>query len=418
MIDIKTIAELADIIIGHWNRIQEYREVNVHLKRVLGKKSISNLFKEFKTFMDSLPNEHIKKKPIYTTIFVLALFRQNLDESEQIRKHLKRYELISPLYGGLVMLLKGTKPNFAVRISWTDDSFRNKYQFLRRFEGEFGFWDYIEFFMAAKIIYEEDKDKFRRLIKEDRSHLLLLNLNAYKHEIEIPVDWTIDLMKTQDELLQNIAFYLLTKKLRRYIERLSDANRYQNTEGENGDQNELYTEIGAELRKVEYALSQVEDQTRVSLLLNYILAEKKWPQCFSTWLLEPNVWLILSKEIRESKKINTLEAVLCCLEVIKTKAKTSHKQYRKEILYNGTVEVMTDFIREERGIYEWKEHEEKIFEKICEILPKSCKTKLKQHLYKKSRQLWSCKIDELVRFDIYLKDQRKQSIIAGMLAQL
>ncbi|WP_025682866.1 hypothetical protein [Paenibacillus maysiensis] len=418
MMDIKIIAELADIIFGHWNRIQEYREVKVHLKRVLGKKSISNLFKEFKTFMDSLPNEHIKKKPIYTAIFVLALFGQNLDESEQIRKYLKRYELISLLYGGLAMLIKGTKPNFAISISWGDGSFRNKYQFLRRFEGEFGFWDYIEFFMAAKIIYEEDKDKFRRLIKEDHSQLLLLNLNAYKHEIEIPVDWTIDLMKTQDQLLQNIAFYLLTKKLRRDIERLSDANRYQDTEGEKGTQNELYTEIESELRKVEYTLSQIEDQTRVSLLLNYILAEKKWPKCFSTWLLEPKVWLILSKEIRDSKKINTLEAVLCCLEVIKTKAKASHKQYRKEILYNATVEVMTDFIREEKGIYEWAEQEKKIFKEICEILPKSCKTKLKQRLCKKNKQLWTCKIDELVRFDIYLKDQRKQSIIAGMLTQL
>lgn len=418
MIDIKIIAELADIIFGHWNRIQEYREVKVHLKRVLGKKSISNLFKEFNTFMDSLPNEHIKKKPIYTATFVLALFGLNLEESEQIRKYLKRYGLISLLYGGLAILIKGTKPNFAIHISWRDGSFRNKYQFLRRFEGEFGFWDYIEFFMAAKIIYEEDKDKFRRLIKEDHSQLLLLNLTAYKHEIEIPVDWAIDLMKTQDQLRQNIAFYLLTKKLRRYIERLSDADRYQDTKGEKVARNELHTEIEAELKKIEYALSQVQDRTQVSLLLNYILAEKKWPRRFSTWLLDPRVWLILSREIRESKKIIMLEEVLCCLKIVQVRAKPSHKPYRKDMLYNATVEVMTDFIREERGIYDWAEQEEKVFKEICEILPKSCKTKLKQRLYKKSKQLWTCKIDELVRFDIYLKDQRKQSIIAGMLAQL
>ncbi|WP_025715970.1 hypothetical protein [Paenibacillus sp. 1-18] len=418
MMDIKILAELSDTIFGHWNGIQEYREVKMHLKRLLGKKSISNLFEEFKIFMDSLPNEHLKKKPIYTAIFVLALFGQNLDESEQIRKYLKRYELISLLYGGLAVLIKGTKPDFVIHISTGDGPFRNKYQFLRRFEGEFGFWDYIEFFMAAKVIYEEDKEKFRRLIKEDNSQLLLLNLTSYNPEIEIPEEWIIDLMKTQDQLLQNITFYLLTKKLRRYIERLSDGDRYQDTKGEKAARNELYTGIEAELRKIEYALSQVDDRTQVSLLFNYILVEKKWPRRFSTWLLDPKVWLILSKEIRDSKKINTLEEVLCSLEVIKNKVKTSHKPYRKDMLYNATVEVMLNFIGENVGIYEWTEKEKIIFKQICEVLPKSSRTKLKKRLYKESQQLWTCKIDELIRFDIYWRDQAKQKIIMGMLAQL
>lgn len=49
------------------------------------------------------------------------------------------------------------------------------------------------------------------------------------------------------------------------------------------------------------------------------------------------------------------------------------------------------------------------------MLPKKNICKLKKHLQNKRKTLMTAKIDELVRFRIYLKDKQKQDIIDGIL---
>nr|WP_065067982.1 hypothetical protein [Brevibacillus sp. WF146] len=415
----KILNELSSIMMDSWNQIKGYNEVKDRLKRTLGRKSISNWTKEFAAFLDTLPEEEKKNKPIYTAIFVMALLKRNLDEGEQVRKYIKKYNLVSLLYGGLSILTKGTSQKFALNITWSYNSFQNKYEFLRRFAGDFYYWEFIEFFMAAKIIYNEDKEKFRALLMEDQSKLLLLNLCSHHLTVEVSDSWLLDLMRNhQYEIHQNIGFYLLTEKLKRYIEELARLEQYKIGKKESSIQNELFKKIEVELNRINDLLLQLDEKTQTCLLFNYILSELRWPHFFSHWLLKPELQESFVKEIRYSKKVRTLKEVMKCLQIIQVRSIFPRKQCRKDELYNALVDVMTDFIRERKGIYQWTEQDEKTFEQICENLPKSSKAKLRRRLIRESKVLWTCKIDELVRFDIYLKDKATQTIIDGMLAKL
>jgi hypothetical protein len=415
----KILNELSTIMKDSWNQIKGYNEVKDHLKRTLGRKSMSNWTKEFTAFLDTLPKEEKKNKPIYTAVFVMSLLKRNLDEGEQVRKYIKKNNLVSLLYGGLSILTKGTSQKFALNIKWSYNSFQNKYEFLRRFAGDFYYWDFIEFFMAAEIIYKEDRDKFRALIMEDQSQLLLLNLCSHHLSVEVPDSWLLDLMRNhQSEIHQNIGLYLVTKKLKRYIEELSRLEKYKTDSDESSIKNELCKKIEMELCRITDLLNHLDEKTQTCLIFNYILSELQWPQIFSLWLLKPELQETFIEEIRNSNKLRTLKEVMKCLQIIQVRSKFPRKQCRKDELYTALVEVMTDFIRERKGIYQWTEQDEKMFEQICENLPKSSKAKLRRSLIRESKVLWTCKIDELVRFDIYLKDKATQTIIDGMLAKL
>ena len=57
-------------------------------------------------------------------------------------------------------------------------------------------------------------------------------------------------------------------------------------------------------------------------------------------------------------------------------------------------------------------------QKICVLLPKKSKYRLLRFLNKESENLLCSKLDEFVRFDIFLKDKNRQSIITGMIGVL
>jgi len=78
--------------------------------------------------------------------------------------------LIAPLFGGMAILLNGKSNQLAIKIEWNDKFFENKYEFTKRFQGEFFYWDYIEVFMAAKII-----QRYNERLFEDIKTSLIIN---------------------------------------------------------------------------------------------------------------------------------------------------------------------------------------------------------------------------------------------------
>ena len=122
------------------------------------------------------------------------------------------------------------------------------------------------------------------------------------------------------------------------------------------------------------------------------------------------------KQIKGTKKIRNLKDVCFLLSLIfHTPAlDDKNKRISKAKLYYAVTDVLISFIEENKGIYGWNEQQKNYVTEICKMLPKKNICKLKKHLQNKRKTLMTAKIDELVRFKIYLKDKQKQDIIDGI----
>lgn len=164
---------------------------------------------------------------------------------------------------------------------------------------------------------------------------------------------------------------------------------------------------------MKFFLTQCNGDVKVSLIINYLLFEPyNFLISFGKSLLDPNHKEYFINEIRNTAKINTLERVLV---VSKTRLNNKPKGYSKLELYNVLVDTIIVFIRDRKGIYQWTDREEVIMRGICKLLPKKSKYRLVRFLIDESEDVLCSRLDELVRFDIFLKDKSRQNIINGML---
>ena len=421
-LDEKIISQLAELMYENWNNLSHKNEIKKRINGLLHRKRSSNVINEYKDFLNIIPNEKKKSIPLMTVILVLALCRRNLDEEEVIYESLEKNKLIPSLYGGMSILLNGKSKQLAIKLKWQDNSFENKYEFINRFQGEFLYWDYIELFIAAKIIQRHNQKKFEELVLKDRTRLLLLNLTSGYFNGEASEQFILTLIKGESELDRNAGFFLLTFKLNRYIR---DVIQYEK-EKELGinrphpEINIIERQIKKELERIESLLIQCDGDIKVSLIINYLLSEPSiFMESFGKLLLDPNHKDYFINEIRNTKKINTLEKVYYLLNVVSnTRVNKKPKGYSKLELYNALVDTIIIFIRDRKGIYQWANREEEIMQGICELLPQKPKYRLFRFLIKESQDVLCSRLDELVRFDIFLKDKNRQNIINGMLSIL
>lgn len=417
--DANTISRLAELLHNSWNSTSTKKDIKKSINGLLHRKKTSNVISEYREFLDTLPEEKKKETPIMTVILVLALCRRNLDEEEIIYKELKKHNLISALYGGLSILLNGTSKQLSINIKWQDKSFKNKYKFIKRFEGQFLYWDCIEVFIAAKVIQLDNSSLFEELILKDRSRLLLLNMTSGYLGGEISDQLILTLMTDKDELNQNIGFVSLTAKLNRHIEELKQYLRDEELgiTGLHSDIRNINSQIDRELKRIAAMLTFCNIDTKASLLINYLLSEAPtFPKVLAAWLLEPELQHVFIEEIKYSGKVKTLDQVYYLLSIVSNTRRTkTSSRYPKIKLYNAFVDLMLSFVKERKGIYQWTEREEQVLTRICEFLPKKSKRRLLKLLIKETDDILYLKIDELVRFQIFLKDRNKKDIINGMI---
>ncbi len=420
--DEKTINQLAELIYENWNKISHKGSIKRKINSLFHQKKSSNVIKDYKDFLAIVPKERKKSIPIMTVILVLALCRRNLDDKDRIYETLKQNRLIPPLYGGMSILLSGNSKQLAIKLKWQDGSFKNKYEFIKRFQGEFLYWDYIELFMVANIIKRDSQRLFEELVLKDKTHLLLLNLASGYFDGEASEYLITTLISDKSELCQNAGFFMLTSKLNRYMGEVIQYKREKEL-GVNVSHRkirEINSKINNELNRIENLLAQCSGNTRTSLIINYLLSETSiFPKAFGALLLDPKLKDYFIHEVKDTNKVNTIDKVYYILNVVSnTRIKNRPSGYSKLELYNVIIDVIISFIRDRKGIYQWTNTEKNIMRKICKLLPQKPKHRLLNFLIKESEDILCLGLDELIRFDIFLKDKSKENIIKGMLSVL
>lgn len=419
--DYTTIKGLSDIINDNINNSISTKEAKIKINGLLHNKTTENTILEFKSFLDTIPDDKKRDIPKMTLILVLALCRRNLDEEDKIYIYLKENGLIEKLFGGLSILLDGKSKTLGISVKWADNNFKNKYEFISRFQGQFEYWTYIEIFQATDIIYRYNKNMYEDLLIKDKARLLLLNLFSSIRNKDISKSLIIRLLNKEDELDQNIGLYIITYKLRNYIFQYKN-HQIQNEMGSFNSNNSreklinIEENISREILEVEHVFSMCEDEVKVGLLINYILSEKEYiPEMFILWILDPKLESILIDQIKYSGKINTLEKVFLMINIIGTnRPKNTYEKSSKIKLYDALIYIITEFIRERNGIYSWTEREEEMMSVILKKTPMRPRKRLLAFLEKEKEGLMSSRLDELVRLHVCLKDKTKSDIINGI----
>lgn len=385
------------------------------INSILHNKSNKSVIKELGGFIANVKGNEKNKVVL---IVIMSLLRRNLDCQAELSELIKKYKLEGCLYGGLKSFFSGDSEQFGLKIKLNTDSFENKYEYITRFTN-FEYWKLIDLFESAKILSLVAFAKFEQLAYEDKSSLILLNM-VIRHLNIAPSDELISkLLQSDDELKQNIGFLFVTDNVSKAVNDICEIKRCKKQGLFTNKKPKAATMFfKTEINRCCVFLEICSAKTRAALLLNYLLLhQSEYPTAFSKMLMSSFLQDELYKQIKETKKIRNLKDVCFLLSLIfHTPAlDDKNKRISKAKLYDAVTDVLISFIEEDKGIYGWNEQQKNYVTEICKMLPKKNICKLNKHLQNKRKTLMTAKIDELVRFKIYLKDKQKQDIIDGIL---
>lgn len=400
--DRELLQKLNDQLFNNWEeRDLNIKKLNSLLKRKSNKKIILNLSEAIKTGVFTDKNKAV-------VIITLALIRRDLDCKRELQNLLSEYNLINLLYGGLIKLLDGKSETFKIEIEWSYNSFENKYEFITRFP-EPEHWRFIDLIITASILIEADVKKFETLLIKDSTNLLLLNfLNGEQN-------WLISecfikklLMDETCSLRRNIGFYILLEPIERILA-VGTVSR------------KLKAEFNNKIKNFTLKLKDIPLSFKAEMLINYFLTNKKAkniPVFLAKEMIKAELVDDLVIEIK-SNKIRMLDDIFIILFIIKTFRSRSNvnKSYKNQ-LYNAILKKLQKFIEENKGIYRWDTNSESLFRAIYVMLPIKYKNRLESSILKVKSTLMTCKLDELVRFNLFLSDSNKEKILNGMLCSI
>lgn len=415
MLTKKDICLLSIVINDSKNNNIHLVETKKKINAILHNKSNKTVIKELDGFVANVKGNEKNKAVL---IVVMSLLRRNLDCQAELSELITKYKLEGCLYGGLKSFFSGDSEQFGLKIKLNTDSFENKYEYITRFT-DFEYWKLIDLFESAKIFSLVNFAKFEQLAYEDKSSLILLNM-VTRHLNIAPSDELISkLLQSDDELKQNIGFLFVTEGVSKAVNDICEIKRCKKqglfTNKKPKAANMFFK---TEINKCCDFLEKCSAKTRAALLLNYLLLhQSEHPTAFSKMLMSSFLQDEFYKQIKETKKIRNLKDVCFLLSLIfHTPAlDDKNKRISKAKLYDAVTDVLIFFIEEDKGIYGWNEQQKNYVTEICKMLPKKNIYKLNKHLQNKRKSLMTAKIDELVRFKIYLKDKQKQDIIDGIL---
>lgn len=412
----KIIGELYEIITIHWDNIYSRSDVKKKINAKFNNKKTSTVIFELNNYIQSISGQN---KNRYVLIVSLALLRRNLNCIQELKEQLEKYNLISLLFGGLSTFLSGTSKEFTIPITWDYDRYENKYEILYQFHG-FKYFEYIELFQAIKTIYYSKPDLIEKLIKKDKTKLILLNLSEHLN-ITVSDSLISYLLNDSDEFNNNIGFYLLTTPITILINKIDcidSMKQFQKrlSKDSYNEKQKCLNDLKENIERVEKFINNCHIKTKISLLINYALTNIYYSRSnFVCLLMEADIQKEFIDEIN-CGKIKTLEQLNIITQLIsKTPIKNNHYRKTKNLLFNSIINIIINFIKSRTGIYLRENNEVCIFHKICKAIPKKYKRNLLSFLKKESATLMASKFDELVRFTIYLKDNQKKSIINGMI---
>ena len=142
------------------------------------------------------------------------------------------------------------------------------------------------------------------------------------------------------------------------------------------------------------------------------MVHKRYPPIFAQKLIG-NLQSDFALQIRESEKIKSVFDLATITQIISENSAISEKNTRisKFDLFMAVTDILLEQF-EERKVNDYNAQQ---LEYICTVLPVKCKRRLKVYLNKKKTELMCEEIDRLVRFKIYLEDNKLGSRIDKIL---
>lgn len=413
--DEKTIKVLSQIIDERFNKRAMSMDSKKRINSTLHNKSISTVIRELRNYTYHLSGRY---KNISTVIVVMSLLRRSLDSILKVKDAVVCNELEGQLFGGLFIFLTGNSSSLAIDIKLNDFHFENKYEFITRFS-DFQYWDYIELFLAAKLLSMIDPHKFEKLALEDRTKLILLNMASHNMDVLPSKELISKLLNDDDELKQNIGFYFANRSILKCISDIDHMKRSEKNGVVGGTSHrEIRNDRNTAINECCVFLENCNERKQAALLTNFLLVHQTtYPIAFARKLLSSDFQESFIYQIRNTGKIKTLQdlAFITNLISITPALNKEKKRISKYVLYIEIINIILNFVDNKKGIYGWNEQQSIYMDLICQRLPVRCIKKLRFYLSVKDKSLMYNKLDEMIRFQIYLEDSRQHEIISGII---
>lgn len=380
---------------------KQIKDARQQIRKIFHHKKCSIIVHETKGLMTQLSK---KEDKVVILVVVMSLLYENIDSMSEVIVALEKENLISQLYGALRILFCGKSSMMRLNIEWTDSQFSNKLDFIDRFIGQFGYWENHEILSMTQIIAKVDRKRFEDLVFNDPTSLILLNMVSYRLNERPTQELIKRLLKDGDELQANAGFYFIIEEIRQLL------NHYQGTE-EEIDLLEKYLDTFCTY----YSVCNKERQ--ISLLMNYILIENKYPILFGELLMKQELQENLIKEITLSGKIRRLDHLVKMINIIHDFScrDKDGKCHKKDKLYDAILMMIENFILNRNNIGSWDNETENSFQMICKKLPKKQLRKLNTFLKKQMNSYMVSELDEMVRYSIFRKDEIQYNICQGIM---
>ena len=405
--DKNTIEQLAIVITDYINNQLNHKVSKRKINAIFHNKSIPTIFSELNRY-----NTNFKKeKNISTIIVTLAVYIRNLDDQEITKNQIIKYKMSGALFGGLHKMFCGNSRILKIDVDLSDKSLKNKYEYIHRYFDCRNF-NLIPCFKCIKTLESIDRAKFECLAYNDQTRLILLNMTNIHMEITPSDDFLKRLIISGDEFKQNIAFYFIVSKLDGLLQKYSSI-----MEDSEANRKAFREEFHLGMNYINSFIFQCDNKTQTSLLVNYLLQHTKaYPEYFARLLVDNQHQIYFSEQIEKSGKIRNINEVYFITDMIKRTAALNENKRRisKSILYDAVTNLIIDFLDNKRGIYIWEENEQNIFFKLCEILPQKYLRRIMTFTNKKQVTLMCGPLDEMVRFKIFLDDNKTNKILSGV----
>lgn len=403
--DSAVVAALAQVLDDCGNQRINSGTAKSKVAAILYRKSPTEVLQELDTYVSTRPGN---EKGKVVLIVIMALLRLNLDSGPVLIQEIERekYELAGHLYGGLAMLLNRRSSNFTFRFSLLNPEAKNIYAEIERWNDHF-FWPHIELFQTIDLLRHLDSSRFEQLAFADPNGIILLSM-VQGYLSALPSDALLkQLLASSNRFHPNFAFAFYAQPI------LLLCNKIQRKEAKRGDIKKLNGHIDRCLT----ALEPCSPGLQAELLTNYLLVNL-WtiPDAFARQLIGAELQDEFARQITKPGKIRTIQELGAIANLIDRTPAYDGKKRRitKRPLADAVMSVLIQFIQERTGIYAGDNHWLKNAEAILHLLTVCQRKYLGRFLDSQDRALMVSPLDELVRFEIYLKDIRHHQIIQSL----
>lgn len=399
------VANLSRVLDGLEKQQIASADARKQIAGILSGKSPAETLRELDSYVLSLRGNNKGKTVL---IVMMALLRLDPASGPALAREIRSrgYKLAGPLYGRLTMLFKGKSRNFTFQSSILLQETKNAYEDITLWWDDHFFRLHTHLFLTAELLHHLDPGRFGQLVLEDSSGTLLLNM-LRGHLPVSPSDALLKkLLESPNLVHSNFALAFYSQPIPNLCDNIS------RKEAKRSDIKMLNQYVDRCLA----TLNPCSPSLRAELLTNYLLVHpRQVPDAFARQLVGAELQGEFVSQITKPGRIRTIQELGSIAGLIEKTPACDEQKHRitKRPLANAVLSVLIRFVRERTGIYAgdcWPEDAKA----ILHLLTAQQKRRFGAFLNSQDNALMISPLDELVRFDIYLKDIRQHQIIQGL----